>query len=231
MEMLVVIVIISALAAMVVTMVDRSRDDAEQTVARASMRTISEAIIGSASGTGYLGDMEHVPSFRSVNLRIHDLLSPSSHPLHAEYDPVAARGWRGPYLRTATGPANTESSRRGRFPEAGDFRFSGDQTFLERGFFINASTSLYGLPGDLAMGDPWGNPFLIQTPPTTAFTLSSSDAKRFRYTRIVSAGADGVLTTPADRLAGMLIDGTSPTRGDDLVLFLNRADVHENEEP
>jgi prepilin-type N-terminal cleavage/methylation domain-containing protein len=230
-ELLVVIVIIAALATMVVTMVDRSREDAEQTVARASMKAIAEAINGSAAGTGYLGDMKHVPGFRSVNLRVHDLLSPSSHPENATYDPAAARGWRGPYLRPGTGAANAQPSRRGLFPEAGDRREPGDATFLDRGFFTSAGTSPYGLPGDLTMGDPWGNPFVIQTPTTMAFANPTGDAKRFRYSRLVSAGADGILTTPADRLAGLLIDGTSAVRGDDLVLFLNRADVYEIEEP
>ncbi len=231
MELLVVIVIISALASMVVTMVDRSREDAEQTVARASMRTISEAITGSAAGTGYLGDMKHVPSFRSVDLRMHDLLSPSSYPAFSDFDPVAARGWRGPYLRPGNGAANAESSRRGLFPASGDRRERGDATFLERGFFTSVSISPYGEPGNLSMGDPWGNPFIIQIPPPAAFLNSITDAKRFRYSRLVSAGADGILSTPADRLAGMLNDGTSAARGDDLVLFLNRADVYENEEP
>ena len=228
---MVVIVIVAALAPIVVPIVDRSRDDAEITVARASMKTIAEAVTGSAAGTGYLADMKPVPGFQASALRVHDLFSPSSHPQYAIYDPVAARGWRGPYLRPGVGAANLESSRNGWFPEAGDRRSAGDTTFLERGFFTNASSSPYGIPGDLTLGDPWGNPYVIQTPPQSAFAGSTGDAKRFRYSRVLSAGADGVLTTPADRLAGMQADGLSPARGDDLVLFLNRADVYEDEEP
>lgn len=226
-----VIVIVAALASMVVTMVERSREDAEATVARASMKTISEAILGSSAGVGYLGDMKYVPGFRSVDLRMQDLFSASNYPAHATYDPVAARGWRGPYLLPGNGAANTEPARRGLFPEAGDRRFSGDATYLERGFFASASASSYGMPGDLSLGDPWGNPIVIQIPPAAAFSGSLSDAKRFRYARLVSAGPDGELTTPADRLAGFHVDGTASARGDDLVLFLNRADVYEVEEP
>jgi hypothetical protein len=195
------------------------------------MKTISDAILGSSAGVGYLGDMKHVPGFRSVDLRMHDLLSPTRHPAHATYDPVAARGWRGPYLRPGNGAANTESSRRGLFPNAGDRRFEGDATYLDRGFFVSASASPYGLPGDLSLADPWGNPIVIQVPPPAAFAGSINDAKRFRYVRLVSAGPDGELTTPADRLAGFQVDGTAAARGDDLVFFLTRADVYETEEP
>lgn len=226
MEMLVVITVIAALATLVIGMVDRSRDDAELTIARSSMKAIAEGITGSSAGTGYLEDLKHVPGFQASEIRIHDLFSPSSYPAYAGFDPAARRGWRGPYLKPGVGAANLESSRSGRFPAAGDRRFSNDPSYLDRGFF----TDSYGNPGDLSLGDPWGNPYLIQTPPSSAFAESSSDGKRFRYTRVVSAGPDGVLTCPADRLAGMLPDGTASLRGDDLVLFLNRADVYEEEE-
>jgi hypothetical protein len=231
MELLVVVTTIAALAALVVGIVDHSRDDAELTVARSSMNTIAAAVNGSAANPGYLADMKPVPGFQGSSLRMHDLFSASSHPAYAEYDPVARRGWRGPYLRPGVGPANLDPSRRGRFPAAGDRCFATDPTFQERGFFNVGGISPYGLPGDLAAGDPWGNPFVIQTPPPAAFAGSTGDAKRFRYSRVLSAGPDGVLTTPADRLAGMLEDGTTPGRGDDLVMFLNRSDVHEIEEP
>ncbi len=72
---------------------------------------------------------------------------------------------------------------------------------------------------------------------------------RFQYARLVSAGPDGVLETPcfsanatnatsstwtpavghAVRLAGRSEDGRNPARGDDIVVFLNRNDVYEDE--
>ncbi len=231
MELLVVVVIIAALAALVVGMVDRSREDAELGVARASMKAIAEAIMGSAAGSGYLADMKPVPGFRAADMRVHDLFSASSHPAHAGYDPVARRGWRGPYLRPGVGPANTESVRAGRFPADGDRRFSGDATFAGRGFSGAPPAVVYGLPGDVSLGDPWGNPYVIQTPPSAAFAMPADDARRFSHSRVVSAGPDGILTTPPDRLAGMLADGRAPARGDDLVLFMNRVDAYEEETP
>lgn len=226
MEMLVVIVILSALAAMVVSQVDSSRENAELTVARADLQATSEAIFGSAAGKGYLQDLKHVPGFRSVNFRIHDLFSPSLYPA---YDPVADRGWRGPYLRKSSSVANTDPSRIGLFPASGDRRFAGDQTFLERNFYTTPTVSDYGLVGDFTVADPWGNPVVIQVPPSIAFSSATDDAKRFRYVRLVSAGPDGVLDTPPDLLAGKLANGTAAARGDDLVLFSNRPDVYETE--
>jgi prepilin-type N-terminal cleavage/methylation domain-containing protein len=226
-ELTVVIVIVAALAALVVNNVSRTADDAEVVAARATMQTLADAITGSAAGPGYLSDMRHVPGFRPVLLRPHHLLVQG---VQQNFDPVAQRGWRGPYLRNAqrvlTSPAAT-----GAFPSAGDRspRYVG--TFFERGFFSDAVTSPYGVPGDLAAADPWGNPIVIQVPPLSAFSGSTGDAKRFRYARLVSAGPDGTLATPLDRLGGMLTDGTSLIRGDDLVLFLNRSDTYETEEP
>ena len=229
MELAVVIVIIAALAGMVVNLVDRSEKYAELTVAGADLRVISEAIFGSGAGSGYLQDMKHVPGFRSVNLRVHDLFSASSYPSAAVFDPVANRGWRGPYLRKSGGVANTDASRYGLFPASDDRPFAGDTSFLSRGFYATATVSHYGQVGDFAVGDPWGNPIVIQVPPQEAFVFGSDDAKRFQYVRLVSAGADGVLSTPLDRLAGKIAEGTAEARGDDLVYFPNRADVYETE--
>lgn len=231
MELLLVVTIIAALSALVVGIVDHTRDDAEITVARASMKTIAEGISGSADGTGYVADFKTVPGFQSSGIRLHDLFSPSSYPVYGSYDPAARRGWRGPYLRPGAGVANLDASRSGRFPEAGDRRSVGDATFLDRGFYTTPSFSPYGIPGDLGLADPWGNPYVIQTPPVSAFAGAAGDALRFRHSRVVSAGPDGFLSTPADRLAGRQPDGLTPARGDDLVHFLNRADIYEDEEP
>jgi type II secretory pathway pseudopilin PulG len=227
MELLVVLVIMAALAALVVGNVDHARDDAETTAARALMQTVREALAGSPSAPGYLSDMKYAPGFHSVNLRVHDLFSPSGFPQFSKYVVEESRGWRGPYLKNAQGAANTNSARNGLFPEGNERRFTGDATYSERGFFYDGSGSHYGLPGDFVAADPWGNPVVIQVPPGSAFSGAIDDAGRFRYTRLVSAGADGILSTPRDRLAGMLADGTAAARGDDLVLFLNRADAYE----
>ena len=229
MELLVVIVILAALAGLVVSQVDSSRENAELTVARADLQVVSEALFGSAAGSGYLRDMKHVPGFRSAASRIHDLFSAASYPGYSVFDPVAGRGWRGPYLRKSSSVANTDPARNGLFPASSDRRFPSDSTFLARGFYDGIADSRYGLVGDFTVADPWGNPVVIQVPPAVAFSSPVNDAQQTQFMRLVSAGPDGLLTTPPDRLAGRLSNGSAAVRGDDLVLFPNRADVYEIE--
>lgn len=229
-ELVVVIAILAALVSVVVMNVDGTRESAEVTAARATLNTSREAIMGSPTAPGYFADMKYEPGFRSVKMRTHDLLSYSSYPAFYPFDALSARGWRGPYVSNARGASNTNGARDGTFPASNEIRFQGDTTFLARGFFADASTSPYGVTGDLVIADPWGNPIVLQVPPPTAFTKSTGDAKVFRYARLVSAGPDGVLSTPLDRLGGMLPDGTTAARGDDLVIFLNRTDTYEDEE-
>ena len=204
--------------------------DSNTTVARATLHALRDSVMGSATGCGYLSDMKHAPGFQRASLRLHDLFEPSSYPAFATYDPETQRGWRGPYLMAAA-VENTNASRNGLFPAADERRFQGDRTFLERGFFYDSSHSYYGVTNDVAAADPWGNPIVLQIPPASAFCLSANDVKQFRYARLVAAGPDGVLQSPRDRLAGMQADGTCALRGDDLILFLNRTDMYEDEEP
>lgn len=246
-ELLAVVVIIAAVAALAMPNLDRSTEDAELTLARANLAAVRDAIIGSAALPGLLADMRHVPGFRPVDMFPNLLLSPSRSPLPGEYPPfdvTIGKGWRGPYFKMFPQVQNTNPLHHGLFPAADDRRMAGDLTFAERGFFYDLTNSFYGVPLEhRALGDAWGNPIVLQVPPDEAFT-NPTDAKRWRYARLVSAGPDGVLTTPRydaselilqtrldeARLAGRLSDGTLAARGDDLVLFLNRIDVYEAEE-
>ncbi len=171
------------------------------------------------------------------------------------WDSISRRGWRGPYLSSSSCKF---------FPRKGDVRFHGDATFEERNFFPpllnlriplefkdSTKASIYGFVGEPTLFDPWGNPYVLQIPPAQAFesVTNISDEICFSYARIVSAGPDGILSTPCffpnatnwyasawneesrrmSRQAG-LIDGTNTTaRGDDLVLFLLRTDVDEGD--
>ena len=170
------------------------------------------------------------------------------------------RGWRGPYLRSY------EVSSYWGFPAADETRGEHEAPFGARGFYPDLDNldladdvlqgldgcSVYGFPGEAAVNDPWGNPYVLQIPPPQAFKAETpvTDEQRFAYARIVSAGPDGILETPCfsanatNRLATSwnertrrlarqagLIDGNDRSaRGDDLVLFLTRGDVDEGEE-
>lgn len=178
------------------------------------------------------------------------------HEAFTKWNADAGRGWRGPYINTWTGDFPTESAR----------RFSEDASFEERGFFPpldnlrlpevftrrEGGCSVYGFPGEPAVIDPWGNPYVLQIPPAQAFegvNTNLSDEIRFRYARVVSAGPDGRLSTPCfalnktnhwdttwsesfrrlSRQAGRDDRGVA-ARGDDIILFLVRNDIDEGEE-
>jgi hypothetical protein len=176
----------SLLASLAVVALGGVREDSAQTVARASLHAIRDAIHGTSEAPGYLTDMKFVPGFRCATICARDLLdAPSSYPSFSHFDPAAKRGWRGPYVK-------------------GDPASSDGMTIV----------------------DPWGNPIIIQVPPVGKGG-STDDLERFRYARVLSGGPDGKVQTPADPLAGLQSDGTSAARGDDLILFLNRADVYE----
>ncbi len=169
------------------------------------------------------------------------------------WDATSERGWRGPYLRQVNGSFPAESARRfaddttfasrGFYPPLDGLREPAD--FIDR----RDGCSVYGFPDEPAVLDPWGNPYVLQIPPPQAFPGGNTnlrDEVRFRYARVVSAGPDGRLETPCfgvnltnhwettwservrrlSRQAGRYGDDIS-TRGDDLVLFLERNDIDE----
>ena len=222
-----VVAILVVLASILIVMVEKVRDNADEATAQAMLSTVRDAVTGSAGAPGYLSDMKYVPGFDPLGIQLSDLVTGSRYPAFATYDPNARRGWRGPNL-TSVQPvkifdaAHPDLPRNGNFPFATDRRFNGDLTFQARGFYDIPPTSSYGTAGDPTIADHWGNPLVIQVP-----TDVPTDAERFRFVRIVCAGANGKLETPQDRLAGMQADGSTLARGDDLILFLNRSDVYE----
>lgn len=226
-ELVVVVAILASLAALLVGVADGQRERAESTTLAATQKAIADALLGHAAGPALWPDLRPVPGYDPASTRLHDLMATSARLGDGQiFDIAARRGWRGPYLRTGATVANLDPSRAGRFPAPDDLRFPGDQSFAARGFFPGG-VETYGSPGELAIGDPWGNPLVLQIPPAGEFPPAIAASERLRHARITSAGPDGFLTTPNDRLAGRLADGTAPARGDDVVYFLSRADVHE----
>ena len=167
----------------------------------------------------------------------------------------AKRGWRGPYIQSNAKTKNTNAARVGLFPAPNDCRREDDATFAERGFFpsnipdeVPNYAEGFGVAGEQALGDPWGNPYVLQIPPPSAFEAgaSVSPEKQFEYARLVSAGPNGILESPCYtvasgvsgdearraflRLAGRRQNGDVSARGDDILLFVNREDLDDENE-
>jgi prepilin-type N-terminal cleavage/methylation domain-containing protein len=278
-ELVVVVAIISIIAVVAVGKYSGLVEKARVCAAESDLKAIADAFTNEENG--YLRDMRGIPGFSPACLRIGNLLvstnvygvAPGGECVRldlAKVDGCAApeafvkwneearRGWHGPYVRHASGA----------FPAAGERRFPDDSTFGSRGFypplsgllvaqdFVNRrdGCSIYGFPGEPAVIDPWGNPYVLQVPPPQAFldvahsVTGVTEEIRLSYARVVSAGPDGRLDTPCFavnatnrwmtawsplvrrlcRQAG-LADGSCAARGDDIVLFLMRNDVDEGE--
>ena len=267
-ELAIVLAVLALVAVLAAGRHGTFRNNARITLAQKEMGYIRDAF------ASYIDDMSPLPGFSPAYLRVANLLASTNlyvlggrradiddgdwDGLHrappaafCTWDDAFTRGWRGPYLFSggAAAPASV-------FPAPDDRSPPGAPTWAERGFFPETSRlslpadyrtgCVYGLPGEPALFDPWGAPYVLQIPPPQAFVLSSGglapvgETERFRYARIVSAGPDGILSTPcfyvntnatgsvwgpAQRRASIFA-GRPEDRGDDLVLFLHRSDAY-----
>ena len=282
MELLIVVTIVATIAVFAVSRMGQMSRKAKRVAAEQDLQVLRTAFTDPENG--YLLDMRGIPGFSPAQLRLANLLVSTnlygalkgqdgeradvaghgvgwaSPETFTRWDPESERGWRGPYVSHAMGD----------FPSADAMRFSDDGSFKARGFypvldglrlpddFLNGldGCSIYGFPGEPAILDPWGNPYVLQIPPPQAFperfgsNTNLPDEVRFRYARVVSAGPDGRLDTPCFmvnttnrwstswnkhtrrlcRQAGLIDGDDRSARGDDLVLFLVRNDIDEGEE-
>ena len=76
-------------------------------VTETSMRAILDAIVGTESRPGAWTDLGRKPHLFPTDL---SLLLSQVHPTAADFDPVTKIGWRGPYLRGATGSATSTTN-------------------------------------------------------------------------------------------------------------------------
>jgi hypothetical protein len=74
----------------------------------------------------------------------------------------------------------------------------------------------YGLVGDAAILDGWGKPIVLQLYAASGATA----ADQTRFARLISAGPNGVLNTPADVSMPAL-----SVCGDDVVMFMQVPDL------
>lgn len=166
-EILVVVAIVSIVAAFAVRRISGIAESSRETAAESDLKTIAAAIADPENG--YLADMRGIPGFSPACIRIGNLFAPTNiygavahgakgargtrvddpgsrapgaaaPEAFTRWDADAERGWRGPYLRAASME----------FPSAGDRRDVRDATFRERGFFPGLS-GLW-LPDDFLSG-------------------------------------------------------------------------------
>ncbi len=201
-ELVVVLMILVALAGVVVPLVSDSVVDSLDTGTRASLTALRDVVstywIDSGSSKKLprpeaasitAGRADHPQLiFLFVNPTTLDDNNPMTSDTEFTFNAAYRVGWRGPYLRQATG----------RFPnpvdivESSPLPLGSKPTYAEAGFF---PANRYGEPGDSVIVDPWGNPIVIQNPGATAGVQD---------VRLVSAGPNGVLSTDPTVMTSLL---------------------------
>ena len=137
-ELLIVLFVLVALAAVVVPMVGGVKSEAEETTTRQTLANVRDAVI-----QYWLDAPKSLPQGNAADLsrtypQLHFLfVNPASYAGGAytaafAFDPAYKVGWRGPYMSEATG------------------------TYL--------IDDQYGKPGDKAIVDAWKNPIVLQNP-------------------------------------------------------------------
>ena len=241
-ELTLVVAILATLALLAIGRFGSYARDAQTTLAWENLRAIRGALVGDDAQSGLVADLEGVAGYTLVNplagrpeydqlgLELHLLFSPTNRirglnlaswkaagfsitdAAGAERNRQLDRGWKGPYLHT---PLLRFS------PTNGFALVDGWSARSERPSFIELQ-----LPTTAACREKFPTSWwpVTETKPDYAFAR-----RRWQYARLVSPGPNGRIETPAsDLFAGLRPDGSAPARGDDLVLFLNRADVYED---
>lgn len=237
-ELVVVVAILAALAGLVVPLLNTETDTALTTARTTTLNAIRDAMNGMVADTKY----GFTPTFTYTDLHVGDLLSSARFPAALQtWKPNSRTGWHGAYIQGGLPVLNSRAERASLYPAATDKQTSAasdTKTYTDRKFYVG-STSRYGADGELAIGDEWGCPIVLQVPAVGSSFVNSSGAtitldtaeKCWHYARLVSAGPDGILDTlPDDPLAGRITGNAldSSKRGaDDVILFLNRVDAYE----
>ena len=211
-ELLVVLTILIALATIVVPVIGGYGTKSQQIGARENLQRLQDLLVNQ-----YQADMGELPRpspatvaagtrpdhpqlrYLFLNPDTEDITSTSTATL------LSGRIWRGPYVL----------SRGSRYVVNTTNNFT---TVYGIGDVLDGSGNLT-TPGDPTVVHAWGHPIVIQVPNTTGGATPS--ATDITYTRLVCAGPNGVIDTSET------IDmPTAAQRGDDIVLFLYRADQY-----
>ncbi|NUN47726.1 MAG: type II secretion system protein [Candidatus Brocadiae bacterium] len=206
-ELVVVLAILVTLASLSAMFVAGAAGDSAGKVTQASLAALRDSVSGTQACPGFAVDNGRTwfASGRPAagQFRLTDLFVRPGY--LGAFEPVTRLGWRGPYAVAGTGrvtytsPAGPVSFRQG----------EGAPEVLHGSF----PTACVRISGDILPSDGWRRPIFVQIPGDSA-----DPAENGRRARLVSAGPDGIVQTPATGL---------PARsacGDDLVVYLFVAD-------
>ena len=216
-EMLVVVGILAALAAIVVPLIDGMYTSNAGKATAATLVEIRNVIFGKSPQTGYVNDVGNwrgnktytlasgqVVTPYALPLRLHDLLANDQLPTGLQTSDINSRfRWRGPYLRSsgATYGASYDPS---------------------KGFTADYA---YDTANDLAISDEWNKAIVLQYIDYSGFIMPADAPEA----RLVSAGPNGVLDTlPNDFTTfkdsnNIVRYGAPAHSGDDIILNIKRA--------
>ena len=225
-ELLVVLVILIATATLIVPVVGGLGGKSQQVTARENLGRLQELLVNQ-----YKADMGDLPRPNAAYRSSQGLpplpdtpqlkylfVNPDTEDLTPSATLPSGRIWRGPYVlhRGSRLPPATILVNGSRSANP----FYGGQTPSDTGVCIYGVADVVDGSGNVTKyGDPtvidaWGNPIVIQEP--------ASDKT---YARLVSAGPNGVINTDPNVLMPDRTTGANG-RGDDIVLFLYRADLY-----
>lgn len=213
-EMIVVLVILVAIAALVVPLVDGTVQQSRDGVTRGSLVQLREVLLNrygadmSAEMDGYPRP-NPAPPDRVQHPQLHFLfVKPNNAP---PYDPIARRGWNGPYVQHTGARLDLATLK---------FRgMAGAELQAERRKYgVGPDELNRNITPDATVLDAWGVPIILQVP--TDPTPGLTDNDRSKHARLISAGADGIFDTPAIPFYPSVAQC-----GDDIVLYLRVPDL------
>lgn len=207
-ELLVVLLILIALATIVVPTIGTFGSKSQQVSTRENLLRLQELLVDR-----YLADMNELP-------RPSDLTGPPARQNHPQMRYLFVNPDTEDIAKTPGATLLSERRWNGPYVKHGGSRYQIDAA---KGF-----TDTFGIgdddgppivPGDPAILDAWGRPIVIQEPDADG-GFNPTGVER-TYTRLVSAGPDGVIDTPLTALMPIDVE-----RGDDILIFLFRHDEY-----
>jgi type II secretory pathway pseudopilin PulG len=177
-ELIVVIFILAVLAGLVVPMIGTTTEDAKLTTTLSSMKSLREAIVAyhaNMKGIEVQEGTEIIPGTTGVPRRLLHLMTqpPIVQDELKQYNPLTQRGWRGPYLASASGK----------------FRAT-----------LHSSFAAYGSLDSPAHLDGWGNPIVIQWPTTSDAVATRARYVRLVSAGPPTSGEQSTIDTDAATL-------------------------------